>query len=258
MSYSTNGFVHFPGFLSPQENSALLNVVKRFQQAWLADNEAFYKERAINAAYLTSPKYLSETDRNSLFDFIGSEKLNHIAKTLINWQPAFMNTQLFFNPVNPEQPNYWHRDTQYHLTLDEQRNALCGPEIIHFRLALENEPGVEVIPFSHREWDSPEALNIRLKQNGRLPHEDIPGSVVTPLKAGDLFIFSANMLHRGLYGMNRCALDIIFCEPLPHLLEFVDPNCLPSPDVMAGLQCDATFQTTSKVLRNMPANDQNV
>jgi len=45
--------------------------------------------------------------------------------------PAFMNNQLFSNPVYPGRKNDWHRDGQYHLSLDEQKLALQRPEVIH-------------------------------------------------------------------------------------------------------------------------------
>jgi len=63
---------------------------------------------------------------------------------------SIMNTQLFFNPVNDGQKNYWHRDSQYHLSIEEQKEALVGPDVVHFRIPLTNEPGIELVPCTHQ------------------------------------------------------------------------------------------------------------
>ena len=57
--------------------------------------------------------------------------------------------------------------------------------------------------------------------------EPATGKVIK-LNAGDLLLFSANMIHRGLYGKNRLALDIIFCENAPQLTAFINAANTPS------------------------------
>ncbi|MEP1448201.1 MAG: hypothetical protein ABJK37_19010 [Paraglaciecola sp.] len=47
-----------------------------------------------------------------------------------------MGSQLFFDPFKPQQANYWHRDPQYHLSVEEQKSALTGPDILHVRIPL--------------------------------------------------------------------------------------------------------------------------
>ena len=37
----------------------------------------------------------------------------NVVDSVIPTNPAFMNTQLFFNPINPAQKDFWHRDCQY-------------------------------------------------------------------------------------------------------------------------------------------------
>ena len=55
-------------------------------------------------------------------------------------------------------------------------------------------------------------LNVGLAKNNQLPSDDLTAGKVIKLNAGDLLLFSANMIHRGLYGKNRLALDIIFAK----------------------------------------------
>lgn len=238
--YQKNGFIHVPGFLNSKQISCLLSVVSRFHERWLSENEAFYLNRAVNSAYLTQPDYLSDEDRNTLFQMIGSNELRLVASEVFSISPIFMNTQLFFNPNNLNQKNYWHRDPQYHLTVDQQKAALLGPDVVHFRLALKDEFGIEVVPGSHIHWDTNEQLDVRLGVNGKAVFDDLEEGVKLPLKAGDLLVFSANMIHRGLYGLDRLALDILLCDNDPELQTFINqdgyPNgtvrdLLPWPDV---------------------------
>jgi len=242
--YNENGFVVIRDFLSNKDRVELVSVLSEFHRLWQVNNARFYAEKAINSAYLTGKEYLNNNQRQVLFDFIASTKLMNMVTKLIPLQPCFMNTQLFFDPVNKQQKNYWHRDTQYHLSLEQQQAALIGPEVIHFRFALFDEPGIEVIPKTHKRWDNSEELNVRLGQNNRQNYQTLPQGKVIKLKAGDLLIFSANIIHRGLYGMDRLALDILFCQPEPSIIEFVNEDCLPAEETLKNLENPSAFRNT--------------
>lgn len=201
----------------------------------------------MNSAYLTNQGYLNDRQRQVLFDFIGSEKVMSIVNELIPKQPCFLNTQLFFNPVNPKQRNYWHRDPQYHLSIEQQKSALSTSEVIHFRLPLQDEPGIELIPGTHKRWDSTEELNVRFEQNGDKNDQALSQGKVIKLSAGDLLIFSANMIHRGLYGLDRLAFDILFCQPDPSVIQFVSNDSLPSAEALTSLENTDAFDNTLKL-----------
>ncbi|QZO15706.1 phytanoyl-CoA dioxygenase family protein [Pseudoalteromonas piscicida] len=236
------GYVIKHNFIPSGELNKIKQVVLAFHHAWRADNNDFYQNRAVNSAYLTAPKYLGEQQRLVLFQFIASTPLVSLAASIFSGEFRFMNTQLFFNPVNTTQLNYWHRDPQYHLTIEEQKQALLsGPEVVHFRLALEDEPGIELIPGTHKRWDTVQELNVRLEQAGYRNHDNLPNSEVIALKAGDLLVFSANMIHRGVYGKNRLALDVLLCEKRPELTTFVRNDCLPNSMLLAEVDYPNLF-----------------
>lgn len=224
--FATHGFVKLTRFFTPAALIPVKQVVDIFHQGWCADNLEFYRTKAVNSSGLTSGQYLTPAQREILFNLISNRQLLDQVKQVIP-RPLFMGTQLFFDPVTPEQRNYWHRDPQYHLSVDEQKAALGGPEVLHLRIPLTFDPGIEVIPGSHKNWDSAEELQVRLEQNGRKNDEQLGHGVKVPLQLGDVLLFSANMIHRGLYGENRLALDILYCEPAPQLLEFIQPSALP-------------------------------
>ena len=146
-----------------------------------------------------------------------------------------MGTQLFFDPFKTSQNNYWHRDPQYHLSVAEQKLALTGPEVLHVRIPFTVDPGVEVIPGSHKNWDTEEESQVRLELNGHKNSENLSNGVQIPLQVGDVLLFSANMIHRGLYGKDRLALDILYCERVPQLVEFIQVKHQPSAEMLADL-----------------------
>lgn len=243
-NYRKDGYFVVRSLFSEDELQPIKEVVLEFHELWKADNKEFYAERAINSAYLTSTEYLDNAKRNVLFQFIGSTKLMQVVAEVIPERPAFMNTQLFFNPVNELQKNYWHRDSQYGRSIEEQKQALEGPAVLHFRVPLVDEPGIELVPGTHRRWDTEEELNVRLETNGHKNFEDLSTGKTIQLNAGDLLVFSATMMHRGLYGLDRLALDILIAESDPRLMEFVHEDCLPDTETLAGLEDPTVFLNT--------------
>ena len=168
IEYEKNVYILFPNFFCKNELFEITSIVESFHEAWKKDNFEFYSEKAVNSAYLTGTKYLDNSNRVKLFKFISSNEIVDVVDDLPFHKPVFMNIQLFFNPVNLSQKNYWHRDSQYHLSAEEQKQALKGPEVIHFRVALKDEFGLEVVPETHKRWDSNEEENVRLEKSAKI------------------------------------------------------------------------------------------
>ncbi len=242
--YQETGYLLRRSFFQEQELRAIEPILRAFHDSWMADNRPHYENGAINSAYITHKDRLDAKARQTLFTFIAQDGLTDIANNLIPC-PAFMNTQLFFDPFDADQKNYWHRDIQYtpH-SLDEQAKMLTAANVLHLRVPLVDEPGIELVPGTHHRWDTPQELETRMTEKGRAPHHDLPGSKSIPLKRGDLLVFSANMIHRGLYGGNRFAFDIIYCDADPELLRYVEPDCLPDDTEIKRLSNASLYQAT--------------
>jgi hypothetical protein len=118
---------------------------------------------------------------------------------------------------------------------------------------LSDEPGIELIPGTHRRWDKDDELEVRLERNGRKNYENLSTGKTVELAAGDLLIFSANMIHRGIYGMDRMSLDILFCDPVSELVKFVDSNCLPDSDILERLENADAFKRVIEIITNSNA-----
>lgn len=233
--YASQGFAKLPQFFEAPRLSSIHEVINSFHQAWLTDNQDFYQSRGINSSGLTADLYLDESQRLSLFQLVCEARLLDVVKQVIP-APLFLGTQLFFDPFNPKQKNYWHRDPQYHLTVEEQKQALTGPEVLHVRIPLTNDPGIEVIPGSHKNWDNEQEFDVRLEKNGHSNSESLSRGVALPLQIGDVLLFSANMIHRGLYGNNRLVLDILYCENDPVVVDFINLAHQPNASMLSQLE----------------------
>lgn len=247
--YQAQGFVYIEQLFSSSELAQVVAIANEFHSVWLRDNADSYQRGAINSAYLTNSSALSDQANLALFDFVSSAKLVDLISSIIVERPCFLNTQLFFNPKNAQQKNYWHRDMQFSdLNESRQKRVLRKDKILHFRIALADEPGLELVAGSHQRWDTAVENQTRLNQQGRQAHDHLPDATIVPMKKGDGLIFSANMLHRGLYGMQRQALDILYCEAKPSSLAFASPQCLPCELQLKQLQNPQLFRNSLTVM----------
>lgn len=251
--YDEQGYFVIRDYFSAAEISSLREIILKFHQLWKDDNAVFYQEDAFNSSLITGSEYLGAEDRIKLFNFISSKKLMQVVDSLIPIQPAFMNTQLFFNPVNPQLKDFWHRDCQYDHDVEEQMQVIHNTQVLHLRVPLFDELGVELVPGSHKRWDSEEEFNVRQEQQGKLSSDSLSTGKKISLAAGDLLVFSADMIHRGLYGLDRLALDILVFDPAANLADFVDDDCLPDAAMLGDIVDPRLFINTldlkAKVVR---------
>jgi len=248
MSYWENGFYLANQIFSDAELAPITNILERFHEKWTISNKGFYESHAVNSAYITQKGMLPPEDRVRLFNFISDEKILKALSENISDKLAFMGTQIFFDPLNKEQKNYWHRDIQYNtLTLDEQKAIFDKQNVLHVRIPLKDENGLEVVPGTHKRWDTEEEFDVRMERNGKLKHHSLMGGKTIKLQKGDMLIFSANMIHRGLYGKDRFAFDLLFSDPKPEILKFLPDDCLPDNVDLDKLQNNAAFKRSMAV-----------
>ena len=242
--YNELGYFVVRDYFPQSEIKALRQVVQTFHRAWIADNHTFYKQEAFNSSVITGNIYLSDNDRMALFEFISSTKVMDMVNAVIANKPAFMNTQLFFNPVNPCLKDFWHRDCQYDHDIDIQKQVIHDTQVVHLRVPLFDELGMELVPGTHKRWDNEEEFNVRQEINGHESSDALSLGEKIPLKAGDLLVFSADMIHRGLYGLDRLALDILVFDSQADFGDYVDEQCLPSTNMLKQLEDPSLFLNT--------------
>jgi len=243
-NYDEQGYFVIRDYFTEAEISSLRNVVLKFHELWKKDNEKFYKEEAFNSSLITGSEFLASDDRVKLFNFISSKKIMEVVESVIPTKPSFMNTQLFFNPVNPKQKDFWHRDCQYDHEVEEQKKAILETQVVHLRVPLFDELGMELVPGTHKRWDNEEEFNVRQEEKGRVSSEKLSTGKEIKLAAGDLLVFSADMIHRGLYGMDRLALDILVFDPEGDFADYVDDDCLPEISMLDKIDDPRLFINT--------------
>lgn len=243
-SYDEQGYFVIRNYFNESEIFSLRKTILIFHELWKKDNEKFYQEEAFNSSLITGSEYLAPDDRVKLFNFISSKKMMDIVESVIPINPAFMNTQLFFNPVNPQQKDFWHRDCQYDHEIEGQKKAIQHTQVVHLRVPLFDELGMELIPGTHKRWDNDEEFNVRQEEKGRVSSEDLSAGKKIKLASGDLLVFSADMIHRGLYGLDRLALDILVFDSAGDFVDYVDEDCLPDKSILDKIDDPRLFMNT--------------
>lgn len=242
--YNEEGYFVIRNYFSASEIESHRRTVLKFHELWKKDNEKFYQEEAFNSSLITGSQYLAYDDRIKLFNFISSKKIMNIVDSVIPVNPAFMNTQLFFNPVNKHQKDFWHRDCQYDHDVEVQKKVIQETQVLHLRVPLFDELGMELVPGTHKRWDSEEEYNVRQEEKGRLSSENLSTGKIINLAAGDLLVFSADMIHRGLYGLDRLALDILVFDSAADFVDYVDDDCLPDITMLENIDDPRLFLNT--------------
>jgi ectoine hydroxylase-related dioxygenase (phytanoyl-CoA dioxygenase family) len=242
--YNEHGYFVIRDYFNADEISSLRKVILKFHQGWKDDNGTFYQQEAFNSSLITGSKYLAVDDRIRLFNFISSKKIMTVVESVILTKPAFMNTQLFFDPFNRQQDNFWHRDCQYDHGVEQQKLAITDTQVVHLRVPLFDELGLELVPGTHKRWDSDEEFDVRLEINNRVSSDNLSTGKKIKLAAGDLLVFSADMIHRGLYGLDRLALDILVFDSSANFVDYVDDDCLPDSTMLDNLDNPRLFLNT--------------
>lgn len=225
-NYNKNGFDLYKQFFKEEELLEIEPILRKFHQFWLKENLTYYRDGLINSHSITGSKHINKQEKDIIFQFISQSKLTDL---LAFKNSKFLNTQLFFDPKNKEQKNYWHRDIQYTGLSDlEQKELIKTQNVVHLRIPFTKEFGIELIPKTHRIWDTKQQYEVRNNLNNRKNSDSLENSKLIPLDRKDLLLFSANMIHRGIYGNNRFSLDIIFCDDNPQVLKFRELKNLPT------------------------------
>lgn len=253
-TFTDQGYVTLKGFLDDAHIEKLLPTIDRIHAQWLHENHAEYVEHLlVNMHSLTSRRYFDgdAEGRIDFFEHIAPRKLTSLLDDMFGDGIYFHNTQLFFNPFENRRLPYWHRDMQYSPIDDatqanEQRNMTS----LHVRIPLVKEAGVELIPGTHKRWDTELERDVRLEKNGHKNSEDLPGAVLIELDVGDLLIFDAQMIHRGNYRLNktRKALDLCVGKAHRFTSPYLDESILPDEQEIDRIANNLWYKRARQVL----------
>ena len=249
--YDDVGYVVVRDFLSAIEISSISKHVNSVYGPWMDSNKLkIFEYKLVNMHSLTKQNYFKNNpeDRVGFFNSISPTKLTNLLQRMFGSEIYFYNTQLFFNPSNSKRLPYWHRDMQYSSISDEIQKAEQNNMVsLHIRIPLVKEKGVEIIPGTHKRWDTELERNVRLALNGHNNNEQLPNTKLIELNVGDILIFSAQMIHRGNYQLNssRKALDL--CVGKYHHLTsgFLDKQVLPTKEEINSIKNNQWYGCTN-------------
>lgn len=231
--FDDQGYVVVKSFFDAAHIEKLSTAADRIHAQWLRENHAGYIDQMlVNMHSLTGQRYF-EGDPDGRIDFferIAPQNMTMLLDRMFGDGLYFHNTQLFFNPFENRRLPYWHRDLQYS-PIDDAAQAAEQREMtsLHLRIPLVKEAGVELVPGTHKRWDTELERDVRLERNGRKNSEDLPGAVLIELEPGDLLIFDAQMIHRGNYRLNKIRKAFDLCVGKPHRFtsQYLDESVLP-------------------------------
>jgi hypothetical protein len=201
--------------ITPEEAEALRDLCEEVLQQWVVGLDPVPGgpvpgPEATVMRHLNHPAYFR--GRPAAFSFLmdqnADERVLAVARAVLEEEPLFRCTSLFFNPRANGRDGDWHRDSQFVTRTDEEeRQFLFGEEraaALQLQIALLPSEDSEVVPGSHRRWDTPEEYRIRKGDGGRHRRSnEMPGAVRVRLEPGDAVAFNPRALHRGRYHTDK-------------------------------------------------------
>ena len=156
--------------------------------------------------HLNHPRYYRRNPKRltQLLNAVGDAQVQRILREIFRDEATLLQANLYVDPSQVANPSAWHRDCQFYLqdVKDEaaERRVLSEeadpPRELHMHIPLAPTAASEVVPGSHRRWDTPAERHIRLHDR---TCDAMPGALRLQLEPGDLAFFHVNALHRGLY-----------------------------------------------------------
>ena len=207
------GYCLYRSLLSADEVDDLLRIAERVRRQWLLasaeDGKPGDRDRH-NMRHVNHPGYFRDhpDDFVTLMNLIADERILGFARELLDGEPVFRATTLWFEPKTAHEDGSWHRDVQFMNPDEAQQQSIITarskPGGIQLQIALVETSDNEYVPGSHLRWDTEEEYRIRLadgQANSRA--NDMPGAIRIHQRPGDALAFEALGLHRGRYHTDK-------------------------------------------------------
>jgi hypothetical protein len=224
-SFRVHGYFVMPAFVNGTELSELRRACDiALDRARAESSENGHTTAKIGI--LTEPSYFSDQPDalDRLMQFVGSARVCSLLEGLAHegedGVPRLKNTDYYHEQTRRDWDGDWHRDSQLGQPDPElERRRILTTTSVHVRVALEDDDRLEIVPGSHRRWDTPEELLIR--KGPKRASSAMPGATRIALEAGDACVFHAWSIHRAIYRRAplRRTLDSVYAlggVPIQH------------------------------------------
>lgn len=210
VAFREHGFFVVPGFVATAERIQLRR----------ACDEALRRARESSLEMgHTTPSISLFGDATSVAALVGSARVCALLHGLSlpgeDETPRVKDVQYFHEQTRRDWDGDWHRDSQFRQPDPEvERTIVQTTTAVHFRIALEDDDRLEIVPGSHARWDTPEELRLRKGGHRTAP---MPHGARVVLRAGDACVFHAWSIHRATYRRDppRRTLDALYAFARP-------------------------------------------
>ena len=160
--------------------------------------------------------------------FVGSgrvcELLSGLSRPGEEDMPRLKDAHYYHEQTRRDWDGDWHRDSQFGQPDPEvERAVVATTTAVHFRVALEDDDRLEIVPGSHARWDTPDELRIRRGADRDTP--DMQNAARLALRAGDACVFHAWSIHRATYRRAplRRTIDALYAFARPAVRKWPSP-----------------------------------
>ena len=189
----------------------------------------------------------------ALLQAVADSAVLNVCRAILAASPMFRCTSLFMNPQIHSQDGNWHRDSQFHHPDEDEEQAAiaAGGELgrsVQLQIALAPSDDVEVVPGSHKRWDTEAEYTIpRGDEQNNSRSNSMPGARRVALEAGDAVAFNPLALHRGRYHADkrrRTLMSTYTSATYPRFDYFSDQPWFDTDGYLAGIDepASAFFQ----------------
>jgi len=203
---------------------ALFEVCESVYDQWkresTKDGEPYgfcYGPKAWVLIHLNHPKYHRQHPEwlPRLLNAVADPLALQILSDCFREKAVMMQANYYVDPPSEGWTGIWHRDCQFYPGIDEAKQRIAvaeeadPPRELHMHIPLVKTAATEVVPGTHRRWDTDEEFHVRMKEpvDGKMP-----GALRIALEPGDLAFFHVNAIHRGLYplGVPRRTIAVTY------------------------------------------------
>ena len=215
-SFRLHGYFVVPAFLNPIELGELRRACDiALDRARAESTENGHTTPKIGV--LTESSYFSHQPDalDRLMKFVGSARVCSLLEGLAlegeDDTPRLKNADYYHEQTKRDWDGDWHRDNQLGQPDPElECRRILTTTSVHVRVALVDDERLEIVPGSHRRWDTPEELQIR--KGSKRTSSAMPGATRIAMEAGDACVFHAWSIHRATYQRSplRRTLDALY------------------------------------------------
>jgi hypothetical protein len=195
--FQAQGYALVPRVIPEEQLPRLREAAERLIQRCRSGEHPWVRYSADRSDTWGAGKLFQPTSfEPDLIEAMAAEPVRQVTDSILG-PSRLAVVSLLFNPERAEWDGPWHRDSQYLLPQDPDRQVrvVTAPTwCAQWNIALYEDTALVVVPGSHERWNTGEEQAVL--DGADLP---MPGATTVPLGPGDGVVYTPFLIHRGLY-----------------------------------------------------------